>query len=543
MNNQLPQNDYDPLEWKFVQSFGDDNSGEDDLVTAVEFDDTGDYLAVGDKAGRICIFEAHTSNKSRINKRGSISGTNPNTSTNSLLWPIEYKFYTEFQSHEPEFDCLKSCEIEEKINMIKFSQKTQNGLFLLATNDKTIKYWKVHDKKIRRPVHSNRMNSSGGNVGVQTDAHTPVHIPLSTTHQTITMATLKRVYANAHAYHINSISINSDGTTFISADDLRVNLWSLDVSDTSYNVIDLKPPNLEELTEVITSAIFHPIQCNVLLYTSSRGTIRLCDLRDSSHGQHNVKQFENHDDPSNRSFFSEIISSISDAKFTPDGRYIISRDYMSLKIWDINMDNKPIAVVPTHDYLVPHLADLYENDCIFDKFECAASYDSTRYVTGSYNNHFVIYSQLSQSSVMIEALKDAPKLKYSPRQSISNRLRHMKKKDKMLMAQQPNVQAMDFAKKALHVAWHPKANCIAIAGLNKLYIYQAFTQNDLKPYNPQSTNNASNIVNEYNQSNNPSTSASATSPVYNYDSQYTAYNNEMNDKSLPDILTSPPAKD
>ena len=28
-------------------------------------------------------------------------------------------------------------------------------------------------------------------------------------------------------------------------------------------------------------------------------------------------------------------------------------------------------------------------------------------------------------------------------------------------------------KKALHVAWHPQANAIAVAGLNKLYIYQA----------------------------------------------------------------------
>jgi hypothetical protein len=32
---------------------------------------------------------------------------------------------------------------------------------------------------------------------------------------------------------------------------------------------------------------------------------------------------------------------------------------------------------------------------------------------------------------------------------------------------------MDFGKKALHVAWHPRANAIAVAGLNKLYIYQA----------------------------------------------------------------------
>jgi hypothetical protein len=30
----------------------------DDLVTAVEFDINGNYLAVGDKAGRICVFEA-----------------------------------------------------------------------------------------------------------------------------------------------------------------------------------------------------------------------------------------------------------------------------------------------------------------------------------------------------------------------------------------------------------------------------------------------------------------------------------------------------
>ena len=30
-----------------------------DMVTAVEFDHTGDFLAVGDKAGRIWLFEGH----------------------------------------------------------------------------------------------------------------------------------------------------------------------------------------------------------------------------------------------------------------------------------------------------------------------------------------------------------------------------------------------------------------------------------------------------------------------------------------------------
>ena len=80
--------------------------------------------------------------------------------------------------------------------------------------------------------------------------------------------------------------------------------------------------------------------------------------------------FEEEEDPTNRSFFSEIISSISDVKFSRDGRYILSRDYLSLKIWDVNMESRPVKTIPIHDHLRGKLCDLYENDCIFDKFEC-----------------------------------------------------------------------------------------------------------------------------------------------------------------------------
>lgn len=56
-----------------------------------------------------------------------------------------------------------------------------------------------------------------------------------TTHDSITAAVPRKVYANAHAYHINSISVNSDGETYISADDLRINLWNLNISDQSFS--------------------------------------------------------------------------------------------------------------------------------------------------------------------------------------------------------------------------------------------------------------------------------------------------------------------
>ena len=83
-----------------------------------------------------------------------------------------------------------------------------------------------------------------------------------------------------------------------------------------------------------------------------------------------IDDYIKEEDPTTRSFFSEIISSISDVKFSHDGRYILSRDYLSLKIWDINMESRPIKTIPIHDHLRGKLCDLYENDCIFDKFEC-----------------------------------------------------------------------------------------------------------------------------------------------------------------------------
>lgn len=48
------------------------------------------------------------------------------------------------------------------------------------------------------------------------------------------------------------------------------------------DIVDIKPANMEELTEVITAAEFHPHHCNTFVYSSSKGTIRLCDMRASA---------------------------------------------------------------------------------------------------------------------------------------------------------------------------------------------------------------------------------------------------------------------
>lgn len=103
-----------------------------------------------------------------------------------------------------------------------------------AYSDKTIKLWKVFERSLKVVSESNHR------IGEQ-QISPPINpaflkLPKMSAHDNTITAVPRKVYANAHAYHINSISINSDGETYISADDLRINLWNMDISDQSFSV-------------------------------------------------------------------------------------------------------------------------------------------------------------------------------------------------------------------------------------------------------------------------------------------------------------------
>lgn len=457
-------------EWKFSQCFGDkgdvENITEADVISTVEFDHTGDYLATGDKGGRVVLFQRNETKKG-----------------------CEYKFHTEFQSHDAEFDYLKSLEIEEKINKIKWCKRQNQAHFLLSTNDKTIKLWKVYDKSIKVVSESNLGDGGtssfhGGHLDLES-----LRLPRVTTHNVITAAMPRRIYANAHTYHINSISVNSDNETFISADDLRINLWNLGIADQSFNIVDIKPANMEELTEVITAAEFHPISCNLFMYSSSKGTIKLADMRANALCDQHSKVYEEWMEPSEHSFFTEITSSISDVRFSQDGRYIVARDYMTVKIWDVNMDRKPVKTINVHEHMRDRLCDTYESDAIFDKFEVVFSGDGKSVMTGSYNNNFMIYPDAvntdaeNESVVCLQADKSAFKAKKvgvpvpmspngTPLMSGNSGGEGAQRNGRAVsMVKRDEHELIDFKKNILHLSWHPRENSIAIAATNNLFVF------------------------------------------------------------------------
>jgi len=390
-----------PSEWEFSQMFGEEDdassgtesedAAEDNWISCLSFDSSGKYLAVGYNCGQVVVLTQQ-----------------PDDQT--------YQLYTEFKSHDSEFDPLTSQEIEEKINQIKWFPFNAQHQHLLTTNDKTIKLFKMWEK----------LSDDGSSVDVSVKP--------------------KKVFEGAHAYNINSISFNSDGETFISTDDLRINLWNVNVSKETFGIVDIKPSNMDELTEVITCSDWHPKNCNVFIYSTSKGVIRMGDLRGRALCSSYAKVFEDTESDIG-GFFQELVSTISDVKWSPDGNYIVSRDYLTMKIWDPRIENRPFKVIKFHEALVPKLCDLYENDSIFDKFECSWNGHSNRLITGSYNNNFYICDAFGAHITSLTALK--PNTKFPP-ESDNN---------------------LDSSQKVLHTAWHPKQDIVALGAKDFGYLY------------------------------------------------------------------------
>ena len=110
-----------------------------DILTAMNFDKTGEYLALGDRGGRVIVFRYTDLKNSRY---------------------FDYRYFSEVQSHEPEFDHLKSLELDEKINALEFlHQPKTSTLQLLSTNDRIIKLWKLK-KKVHREYTNCAVNGN-----------------------------------------------------------------------------------------------------------------------------------------------------------------------------------------------------------------------------------------------------------------------------------------------------------------------------------------------------------------------------------------------
>lgn len=258
---QLPQ-------WRFSQVLGElppaaggHRSGalqdDADEISAVEFDALGEYLAAGDHAGRVILF--------RRTHQDDVVNARPRAELERRDYagapPPRYSYATEFQSHEQEFDVLHSLEIGEKIKRVRWCPRPNSSLCMLATNDRTVKLWKVSEHKAPKKWDGQACRDIQTALSLQEEPYSErvTQTPRGSSadpeerHDELSdagdgySAKCRRVFGRAHEYNIHSISNNCDGETFVSADDLRINLWHLEVTSQCFNIVDTKPADMEDL--------------------------------------------------------------------------------------------------------------------------------------------------------------------------------------------------------------------------------------------------------------------------------------------------------
>ena len=172
---------------------------------------------------------------------------------------------------------------------------------------------------------------------------------------------------------------------------------------------------------------------------------------------------------------------------------------MTLKIWDVNMTSAPMRTIKVHEQLRSKLCELYESDCIFDKFECSwgcaqmspsalvpprmrrllwrplplrsnlallfrmCSWDSRHVCSGTYDNKLLLWDAFGDGNcTTLESVSNA-----SPTRRTSTL------KGKLGLARKDSISGRNFNKKILHHSYHPNHNLIAIGARNSLYIFAA----------------------------------------------------------------------
>ena len=187
--------------------------------------------------------------------------------------------------------------------------------------------------------------------------------------------------------------MSPDDESFLTADESRLDLWNVDKTvGQVYNLIDYERRNPSFGDERILSAKFNPESGCTFLYTTSKGRINICDLRERSnfHKKASTQLQVNSSSVGGNSVFCHWVDSVSDAKFVPNSNCIVSRDYMTVKLWDLryggnSSKSKPIYSAQVTDYMERNLPALHEMENLEDMFFLDVSPDGKHIATGGYN--------------------------------------------------------------------------------------------------------------------------------------------------------------
>jgi serine/threonine-protein phosphatase 2A regulatory subunit B len=522
-----PLNELKILEWRYNQFLGEKlteaDLGEEEnqsyIISDMKMTDNGEFLAVGDRGGRVIIFQRTESKKHK------------NTS--------KLNYFYEYSAFDRDFDVHKSTEYSEVIRSIcVLPTQYHDKIDIVSCGYRTIKLHRVYNSKIKyfssskdRELsgddsidtceHSYSMSdrSSGAgssnnlnnlnNKNCNTQNSSNLQIPTLKSVKKDVASKCKKTFKIENSAELNSISFNKFFTNqFISSDESKILLWDVNYSKDVYNVVDLEstgdnisninintststdmnsesedtpePENeskfySEDNPEKITKSFIIPHNPHLISYGTSYGNIKICDLRVGSDclkaTAKYVDEFQNITNSSfnlTKTLFSSQIMAVHDLNFNLYNENLFaSRHFLSVNIWDQRNTKQPMNKFLVYEPIISKLSHLYiKNYLANDKFSLSTDPKGKFILTGGYNNMFHVFDIEQKFNTQITVDGTNEKLMNT------NIIRKINSKGSCFYKKDDqSASNINFDAKITKHCFHPKENFLTLAVQNCIYSY------------------------------------------------------------------------
>ncbi|OHS97079.1 hypothetical protein TRFO_09627 [Tritrichomonas foetus] len=340
------------MDLDYLASFGDQvplsQFKPDDTISVLAFSSDGRFLASGDHAGRVVIFQ--------INPPKTPDGN------------YSASFVCQIHAHKAEFDYFRSELSEMKINSLKWVPTQTLNPLLLSCNSHDAKLWRLNSSpKIQWKPRS-------GDTIDTFVLPTAVRIDQKYTYECV------KTYTDLQTEYLVDLQCLPDQHSFLMIDVSCVKLWDIerDVASVSlYRVSQSEP-------EITTSAA-HASYSFAFLIGDDAGTCRILDMRQQTEDL--TPSIETRTAQYLINNNAEGIEGVSSVQFSSDGSSFVVRTFGDLQMWDLRNTSKPVNRTEVHWF--PQQMDFLSNeDYVKDQFRTTIT-RSGKVVTGQYMANFI----------------------------------------------------------------------------------------------------------------------------------------------------------
>lgn len=295
-----------------INSFGDhvaySNFKINDTINVLSFNKTGQFLASGDFAGRIVIFQITTQQN--------------NLPVVSLVKQIH--------AHKSRFDYLRSELTDSRINSLSWIKSNSLNPMLFSCNSHEVQLWRLNQSS-KATWENYDLDASPEEFKLPKANHFEVEYGIE----------LCNIYPDILTEYLIDIHSMCDPTKLLVYDIAAVKMCDIEHSNISYCLYKANQ-NVE-----ITAGDFSESNPNYILMADSTGFAKILDSRVSAEdiSPSICMNVVANISPNRYVSGCECISSVV---FSKDAEYVVTRTFGELQVWDIRNTDAPVSQIDVH---------------------------------------------------------------------------------------------------------------------------------------------------------------------------------------------------